>query len=67
MVKIKLGVALGFFKARNIEELNNFMADMRPASFRLENSLQQATEQECDVARAEIVSKVLPELVSRID
>ncbi len=67
MVKVKLGIALGFFKARDVESFNNFMADMRPASFRLENSMQQATEQECDVARAEIMGKVLPELVLRVD
>ncbi len=67
MVKVKLGVALGFFKARSAEDLNDFLANMRPASFRLENNLQGASEYECDLMRAQIASKVLPELVVRVD
>ena len=67
MVKIKLGLALGFFNARDMQDFNDFLANMRPASFRLENSLQSATEQDCNVARAEIVHSVLPELVMRAD
>lgn len=67
MVKVKLGMALGFFKARNMYDFNDFLADMRPASFRIENSLQSASEEECDRARAEIVNRVLPELVVRTD
>lgn len=63
IVKVKLGVALGFFKASNMQDFNDFIADMRPASFRLENRLQTANETECDLIRAEIVQKVLPELV----
>ena len=66
MVKVRLGVALGFFKARNVQDFNDFMADMRPASFRLENGLRGASEYECDLVRAEIMHKVLPELVVRI-
>lgn len=65
MVQIKLGMALGFFKARNINNFNDFLADMRPASFRFENGLQNASEYECELVRAEIVNKVLPELVIR--
>ncbi len=67
MVKVKLGMALGFFEARDIQAFNDFLADMRPASFRLENGLQGASEYECNLMRAEIVNKVLPELVSRVD
>ncbi len=67
MVKIKLGIALDFFKARDIQAFNDFMANMRPASFRLENGLQGKSEEECDLIRAEIAHKVLPELVSRVD
>ena len=67
MVQVNLGMALGFFKARNIRDFNDFLADMRPASFRLKNSLQNASEHECDLMRAEIVNKVLPELVIRKD
>ena len=60
MVQIKLGLALGFFKAPNAAAFNDFLADMRPASFRLENGLEQASERECDEQRAEIVQRVLP-------
>jgi protein arginine kinase len=67
MVKVRLGMALGFFKTTDIRGFNDFLADMRPASFRLENGLQTATEYECNLMRAEIVQKVLPELVQRID
>lgn len=66
MVKVKLGAALGFFKVRNMRDLNDFLADMRPASFRVENALQKASEEECDMYRAEIVGRVLPELVMRV-
>ncbi len=67
MVRVKLGVALGFFKARNVQDLNDFIADMRPASFRLENGLRGASEYDCDLMRAEIMRRVLPELVVRVD
>lgn len=67
MVKVKLGLALGFFKARNMQDFNDFLADMRPASFRLENGLHGVSEDDCNRIRAEIVNKVLPELVVRTD
>lgn len=67
MVKVKLGMALGFFKARNMQDFNDFLADMRPASFRLENGLRGESEYDCNRIRAEIVNKVLPELVVRTD
>ncbi len=67
IVKVKLGVALGFFRARNMRDLNDFIANMRPASFRLENSLQDASQEDCDLIRADIVKQVLPELVIKID
>ena len=67
MVKVRLGMALGFFEARDVRGFNDFLADMRPASFRLENSLQGAAEEECNTIRAEIVNRVLPELVLRAE
>ncbi len=66
MVKIKLGIALGFFKVRDMRDFNDFLADMRPASFLIENELQKATDKERALCRAEIVGRVLPELVSRV-
>jgi protein arginine kinase len=67
IVKVKLGMALGFLSAQDIKGFNNFLANMRPASFRIENELEEASEYECDLARAEIVRKVFPELVRRTD
>ena len=67
IVKVKLGVALGFFKARDMQAFNDFVANMRPASFRLENGLQRKSEEERNLIRADIVHKVLPELVLRAD
>ena len=67
MVKVKLGMALGFLQVRNVQDFNDFLANMRPASFRLGNGLQGASEYECDLARAEIAQKVLRELVVRAD
>ena len=65
MVKIQLGLALGFFRASSANDFNDFLADMRPASFRIENDLVNASEYECDLERAQIVGRVLPELVVR--
>lgn len=67
MVKVKLGMALGFLSAQDIKGFNRFLADMRPASFRIGNELVGASEYECDLARAEIVRQVFPELVTRTD
>ena len=67
MVKVKLGMALGFFAARDIRGFNDFVADMRSASFKIKNQLQGKSESDCDIIRAEIVNQVLPELVVRVD
>ena len=67
MVQVKLGIMLGFFKTKNIRHFNDFLADMQPASFRLGNDLRGASERECDIARAEAMRKVLPELAIRTD
>ena len=67
LVKVKLGIMLGFFKTKNIRHFNEFLADMQPASFRLGNDLRGVSEYECDIMRAEIMRKVLPELVVRAD
>ena len=67
MVKVRLGMVLGFFTATDIKWFNDFLADMRPASFRMENQMVDASEYECDLMRAEIANKVLSELVIRTD
>ena len=66
-VKVKLGIMLGFFKTKNIRHFNEFLSNMQPATFRLSNDLRKATEYECDLVRAEIMRKVLQELVVRTD
>ncbi len=67
IVNLKLGIALGFFKPRKMQEFNDFLADMRPASFRLDTGLTLATEEECNIARADIMRRMLPELLIKTD
>ena len=63
MADVKLGVIFGFLESENMDEFQDFMDGMRPTFFRLSNGLQNATETECDIVRAETVCRVLPELV----
>lgn len=65
MIKVKLGVALGFFNVSDSAALNEFISNMRPASFRLDNCEASMTEKEQDMLRAEIAQKVLAELVEK--
>ncbi len=65
MVKVKLGVALGFFVADDMGALNDFIENMRPVSFRRGNCPDSRDEREQDILRAEIVHKVLPRLIRR--
>ena len=67
MVKVKLGVALGFFRAPDMVRLNDFIANMRPVSFKMGNSPDAKDERTCDLLRAKIVRKILPDLVRRAD
>ena len=64
IVKVRLGAALGFFKVEDMDAFNDFIANMRPASFKMGNC-PDANERETDVVRAKIVGKVLPRLVKR--
>ena len=63
MADIKLGVLLGFLETDSLKEIQDFIDGLRPMAFRVNNGLGEASERECDVARAETVRKVLPELV----
>lgn len=67
MVKVKLGVALGFFRAPDMVRLNDFIANMRPVSFKMGNCPDAKDERTCDLLRAKIVRKILPDLVRRAD
>jgi protein arginine kinase len=64
IVKVRLGVALGFFEASSINAFNDFISNMRPVSFQMGNC-PDATKEETDILRAKIVNKVLPRLVKR--
>lgn len=65
LVRIKLGIALGFFKTSDSAALNDFISNMRPASFKVDNCEGEMTEQEQNVLRAEITQKVLAELIEK--
>lgn len=65
IVSVRLGVALGFFKVESMDAFSDFIANMRPYSFRTGNC-PTASELETDVMRAKIVGKVLPRLVKRV-
>ena len=65
IVSVRLGVALGFFKVDSMDAFSDFIANMRPYSFRTGNC-PTASEMETDVMRAKIVGKVLPRLVKRV-
>ena len=60
---IKLGWILGFLQLRSENEFNEFLDDMRPAIFKLNNELKKEDERLCDAVRAEVVSRMLKELV----
>ena len=62
MTDVKLGILLGLFSTSGLEDVDNFIDGMRPMSFRLGNGLRYASEKECDIARAETVRRILPEL-----
>lgn len=64
IVSVRLGVALGFFKVPSMDAFSDFIANMRPFSFRAGNC-PTASELKTDIMRAEIVGKVLPRLVKR--
>lgn len=61
---VRLGIALDYFEVKNVTEFTDFTYNMRPLSFRRGNRVEQEGEA-CDAKRAEIVGKILPELVRR--
>ncbi len=63
MTDVRLGIALGFLEALDMQGFDDFINDMRPAAFRLDNDLKGKRERYCDALRAETVGNVLPELV----
>jgi len=63
MTDVRLGVALGFLEARDWKGFDEFLNDMRPATFCVSNGLRGKRERYCDAVRAETACNVLPELV----
>ena len=63
MTDVRLGMALGFLEALDLNGFDEFLNNMRPAAFRVSNGLKGKRERYCDKARAETVCNVLPELV----
>lgn len=60
---VRLGLALGFLKAKDEKAFDEFMDDMRPAAFCLNNNLDGENERFYDEVRAETVGSVLPNIV----
>jgi protein arginine kinase len=63
IVDVRLGLVLGFFKAKDRQKFDEFLEDMQPAAFCLNNNLEGENERFYDEVRAETVSSVLPKLV----
>ena len=63
MADVRLGAALGFFEVKDKKRFDEFMDDMRPTAFRVNNALVGESEELCNMLRAETVSGALPALV----
>lgn len=63
---VRLGTALGYFETNDFVAFINFLYNMRPLSFRCGNHVT-GNEEECNAKRAEIVGKILPDLVKRVN
>lgn len=64
LTKIRLGVALGFFRARSMDLLEDFISDMQPASFRLKYNPN--TEEETQSIRAGVAANGIKKCISRL-
>lgn len=67
LVKIRLGIALGFLKTVDKKAFDNFEWSMQPTSFHLTYCDGEMSKTDCDVKRAEVVSKGLSKLLDRIE
>lgn len=67
MIKLRLGLALGFFETSDKNEFNDFVDDMRPASFTRAYCDKDMAKEEKDMRRAEIVRELLGEIIKRVD
>lgn len=60
---VRLGIYLGFFKVENMQKFDEFLDEMQPAAFCINNNLEGENERFYDEVRAETVCGVLPKLV----
>ena len=60
---VKVGLLFEFLKTSKPKEFDEFVDDMRPAAFCLNNNLEGENERFYDEVRAEMVGSVLPKLV----
>jgi protein arginine kinase len=60
---VRTGIVLNILKAPNQNKFDEFLKDMRPAAFCLNNNLEGESERFFDEVRAETVCSVLPKLV----
>lgn len=63
IVDVRLGLVLGFLKEKDGQKFDEFLDDMQPAAFCLNNNLEGESERFYDEVRAETVCSVLPKLV----
>ena len=63
---VKAGIVLNILKATSQKKFDEFLDDMRPAAFCLNNNLEGESERFFDEVRAETVCSVLPKLVQVI-
>jgi len=60
---VRVGILFGFLKETDSQKFDEFLDDMRPAAFCLNNNLEGESERFCNEVRAETVGSVLPKLV----
>ena len=60
---VKVGILFGFLRTLDERKFDEFLDDMRPAAFCLNNNLEGENQRFCDEVRAETVGSVLPNLV----
>ncbi|MBQ7323551.1 MAG: ATP--guanido phosphotransferase [Clostridia bacterium] len=63
IAEVRVGIALGFLKVTNEKKFEEFLDDMRPATFCLNHMLEGENERFYDEVRAETVGRMLPNLV----
>ena len=63
IIDVRLGVFLKFFEVSNLDAFDDFLDDMQPATFCINNNLEGESERFYDEIRAEAVGSTLRQLV----